>query len=984
MKKILLSLLLLFYVAGYGQIYQNPTFGTVTTKTSPTVTTPAFINTQEATGVNGKIPSAYIAKSEDVQKKSYLSTGLLKNGAILANGDPTKYNISAGIGIKSNFNDPENPVSRIITFPAFTGITPTYLLTGTITYIAIEEIGTSGVGQVFMQSTPFTNEQRRDLIELGAVIHSNLATINVINNISSPSESGTNQLHDLMEFIGALNLTGNKYAANGANLQLNKSAGTIGKRGVNFVNNWKDPHRLSQASGTALTFRYRTQNGTEGSDITSVNPALYDLNNVLTAVPNNKFTIQTVIMFQTGVTRLLYDQNYYDDLEKAKAAIFTRQFVVEPNSKENGLIRAYVIMRNTTTSLQAVADAEILEAQKFGGVASGGVTLTLASVVAALGFTPEDVANKATDFSVVNNTLYPTVQAVDKKIPFVTLEEFGAVGDGAANDYTAIQNAVNSGKNILVGSKTYLSNSTITINNPITIIGAGSLSVFKTTSNQAVFDIKSNLVTLKYFKILGNGRSTGTNYATTRPLQNGIKVDGAYYNATVDHIIFDSLGNSGIYGNNNFNGVSANVTGSVNVNSCLFFNNLFGVNYDTLFEYNLTSDSVFKDNQTAIRVAGGNNPISGGHIMNNRTGVYLTNGSNNSHSTMSDVTINHNIDYGIRAENLSFGYTISNCVLFFNPIDIQGSNAVSIDGGLMKLEANLNLVNNTDLTIQNVKFLTTPTTVATGNTNLRYFNNSYPSGVVPSNMVETIKNLYNLENFDIYATTAANNFIRMRVGGSNRFLLGSDAAITAGNDADFNAYVAGANNYFVSTNGVKRTSVNGSGVFNVANLAGTGSRLMLSSSTGDVSAPSNFTHTGNATFTGTVTALPATVSTELATKGQLDAAVGVVPLKYTALISQSGTSAPTVVIEDNTVGTIVWTRSATGAYLGTLTGAFPLGKTICLSTTASFGGAVYPTIITIGRQNSDSVFLVTRQTDSVGTSVDSAMSNISIKIEVYP
>lgn len=65
MKKLLL--LLLCTVASYGQTYQNPTFGTVTTKTTPTVTTPAFIGTLEATGVNGKIPSTYIEKTENKQ-----------------------------------------------------------------------------------------------------------------------------------------------------------------------------------------------------------------------------------------------------------------------------------------------------------------------------------------------------------------------------------------------------------------------------------------------------------------------------------------------------------------------------------------------------------------------------------------------------------------------------------------------------------------------------------------------------------------------------------------------------------------------------------------------------------------------------------------------------------------------------------------------------------------------------------------------------
>jgi len=402
MKKILLYLLLLCSISTFAQA-EFPEGIQVTNVQDNTA---LKVNVQNATGV---INWKYLT---DFQKeKAILSTGLIKNGLISANGDPTKFNITAGIGIISNFDDPENPTSTLVNFTAFTGITPTYLLTGTITYVAIND-----VAAVVMQATPFTPEQRRSLIVLGAVIHSNLTTINVINNISAPTNASTNQLHDFIEAVGALNLTGNKYTANGANLQLNKSAGLIFKLGSNFANDWKNPHELSQTAGTSLTFRYRTQNGTEGSDRINLDPALYDLNNVLTSVPNNKFTIQTVTMFQSGVTRIQYGQNVYDDLATAKNAVFTRNFVLEPNSKENGIIRAYIIMKNTTTSLQNVADADILEAQKFGGVASGGVALTLANIVSALGFTPENVDNKVTTLT-NSNTDYPTSKAVLDALP---------------------------------------------------------------------------------------------------------------------------------------------------------------------------------------------------------------------------------------------------------------------------------------------------------------------------------------------------------------------------------------------------------------------------------------------------------------------------------------------------------------------------------------------------------------------------------------
>lgn len=403
MKKILF--LLLLSVSFYGQTLQNPIFGTVTAKNSANVVSPNTVVVQDANGLQGKssvnVLPLSTATINALKLKADLSTGLIKNGLISISADPTKFNISAGIGIISNFDNPETPVSTIINFPAFTGVTPTYLTTGNITYVAI-----NSTSAIVMQATPFTPSQRRDLIILGAVIHSNLTNINVVNNIDAPSNAIGNQLHDFIEAVGVLNITGNKYSANGANLSLNKSAGSIFKFGVNFATDWKNPHQISQSSGTALAFRYRTQNGTEGADRTTLDPTTYDLNNVLTSVPNNKFVIETVIMFQTGLTRVLKGQNYYDDLASAQAAIFTRDFVMESNAKENGVVRAYIIMKNNAASLQNATDSKIIEAQKFGGIASGGVALTFANIVSALGYTPAndtDVLHKTGDETKTGN-----------------------------------------------------------------------------------------------------------------------------------------------------------------------------------------------------------------------------------------------------------------------------------------------------------------------------------------------------------------------------------------------------------------------------------------------------------------------------------------------------------------------------------------------------------------------------------------------------
>jgi hypothetical protein len=98
---------------------------------------------------------------------------------------------------------------------------------------------------------------------------------------------------------------------------------------------------------------------------------------------------------------------------------------------------------------------------------------------------------------------------------------------------------------------------------------------------------------------------------------------------------------------------------------------------------------------------------------------------------------------------------------------------------------------------------------------------------------------------------------------------------------------------------------------------------------------------------------------------------------YVALISQSGTAAPSVTILENTIGNIVWTRFALGDYRGTLTGAFPSGKVVCFSNQIDM-----PTMTLIQRKNDDSVSINTG-TPGTTTIADSILNNTSIEIRVY-
>jgi hypothetical protein len=105
---------------------------------------------------------------------------------------------------------------------------------------------------------------------------------------------------------------------------------------------------------------------------------------------------------------------------------------------------------------------------------------------------------------------------------------------------------------------------------------------------------------------------------------------------------------------------------------------------------------------------------------------------------------------------------------------------------------------------------------------------------------------------------------------------------------------------------------------------------------------------------------------------------------YTALISQTGTADPIVIVLQNELsGTIIWTRSSVGVYLGTLAGVFTSDKTTIFTTVNGTAGSVYPTALIAGRTNSNEIFLLSNLTNSTGTPTDSMLAKTPIEIRIY-
>lgn len=103
-------------------------------------------------------------------------------------------------------------------------------------------------------------------------------------------------------------------------------------------------------------------------------------------------------------------------------------------------------------------------------------------------------------------------------------------------------------------------------------------------------------------------------------------------------------------------------------------------------------------------------------------------------------------------------------------------------------------------------------------------------------------------------------------------------------------------------------------------------------------------------------------------------------LVYTALLNQSGTSAPVATVLQNTLGgTVVWTRTGTGQYAGTLAGAFTANKTVIFMP-SSYGGGIARFNL-VFRTSTNEVNI--RVLDD-GLSLPDGLPETPIEIRVYP
>lgn len=452
------------------------------------------------------------------------SSGWLSGGTLSVNANPAKFDITSGYGlILDKHTDPLNPTYKLVSWNSSTANTVTNLATWNVTLIGIDSTGAI----VQFQATDL-NASFRDYILLGSLVHSNHTSISAVSDVTIATGFSIGEsLADLTTAIGPINESGNVYSANGANLNINKSAGVAFAYGINAKVDEKNPNRVTIASATAPTFFNSYRNGSGGYTVgtsSTINADQYDDGSgVLATVPNNKWTIKRIYT-STAFTAVEFGQHYYSSQSEALSAIATESHAVNPDLS-TFLLRCYLVVKKGATALNDTTTATFIEASRFGGGVSSTRTSSTTTLQQAYdnSTTPEILTDSTRGAVTVKRGSAADTDAIFEGQNNAGSNTFVVTGNGAVTGLTF--NKVTITAPATGSTLTLADGKTVTVNNSITFAGTDSTTMTFPTSTDTVVG-RGSADTFTGIKTFNNGKLSLAGSTSGNALLNAQAVAG--------------------------------------------------------------------------------------------------------------------------------------------------------------------------------------------------------------------------------------------------------------------------------------------------------------------------------------------------------------------------------------------------------------------------------------------------------------------------
>jgi hypothetical protein len=327
---------------------------------------PSLDNTKIDNDLTGKIlitKEFFTTRLSDV-----ITTGVKDGGFLSPNVTTTLFDISDGFGyVVDSFTDPENPIVTKVVWSGLTALTPTHIAGNDLSSIAINSSGT-----VIQQIGTFTEEQSRDLIVLGTLVH--IDNVNVTDVEDMSRDAGASYISTDMSFaLGNINISGNNFTAASTDLTIKKSSGSTFRPNVNRHINKKNPHYQTSTAQDPVSFLYTYDDGSGGTVggtlQTNIDPNNYDIKTgTLAAVPaGNNWTNQWAYFFPgSNIIVVRYGETVYPTLADAKAAAINVKPTIIGVDFDNHFIRTILSVQQGTTDLSNTANAFFTDSDKLG------------------------------------------------------------------------------------------------------------------------------------------------------------------------------------------------------------------------------------------------------------------------------------------------------------------------------------------------------------------------------------------------------------------------------------------------------------------------------------------------------------------------------------------------------------------------------------------------------------------------------------------
>jgi len=263
-------------------------------------------------------------------------------------------------------------------------------------------------------------------------------------------------------------------------------------------------------------------------------------------------------------------------------------------------------------------------------------------------------------------------------------EDFKQVGD--PDDTLSIQRILNLGLTCyLRANKTYTAfNLTAVTNSGIVCIGGRALIVVPAgASRQALTILVSNFVwegvninggDLADYKAGAGTIGTRCGMIIGSPEGTGINFSGI----DVRNCDIYGFDRAGILGREvQFDAV--NFGKRVTLTNVNAYRNRTGIHYSPRFEYILSTSCYAYDCYSGLWVQGGNNTFAACQSNWNNRNFELTSGYNDSHGQAVGCSFNHSFGgYSIYAKDVAYGFTFTNCALWFGTLELDNSVGISI------------------------------------------------------------------------------------------------------------------------------------------------------------------------------------------------------------------------------------------------------------------------------------------------------------------